>query len=233
VGMFMETLRQKGVRLIALGDNVDTALGEDDFLPFRNIIHEWYARDASRKIKAVKKSKGMSGNYASSHPIYGYVKSEDKKQWLIDPEAADVVRRIFRMIIEGYGACQIATVLQRDRVHSPAYYMAQKGMGTHQSRVFEDPFRWNGSTICTMLERKEYMGHMINFKSHKPSFKDKRREAIPPEEWVIFENKHEPIIDPETWQTANRIRQNAKRRRPDSLGEPHPLSGMLYCADIF
>jgi DNA invertase Pin-like site-specific DNA recombinase len=231
VGLFMESLRQKGVRLIAVGDNVDTLHGEDDFMPFRNIFAEWHARDTSRKVKTTKKAKGMSGCYTSSHPIYGYVKSEDKKQWLVDDEAADVVRRVFRMIIEGYGACQIATILQRERIQCPGYYMAQKGIGTLVSKAFEDPYRWHGTTVCAMLEHPGYMGHMVNFKSYKPSFKDKKRIAIAPEDWVIFEDRHEAVIDPETWRLANEIRQRSKRRRPDSLGEPHPLSGMLYCAD--
>lgn len=232
VGLFMETLRQKGVRLIALGDNVDTANGEDDFLPFRNIIHEWYARDASRKIKAIYKSKGMNGRHTASHAVYGYVKSgEDKNQWVIDPEAAAVVRRIFRMTIEGIGPCQIASTLESEKVPSPSYYLAQKGMGNGKNRAYDDPFRWHGTTVGYILERLEYMGHMVNFKTFKANFKDKRRQFAAAEDWVVFEGKHEAVIDPETWETANRIRHNARRRRPNSLGAPNPLTGLMYCSD--
>jgi len=232
VGMFMETLRQKDVRLIALGDNVDTSLGEDDFLPFRNILHEFYARDTSRKIKAIYKSKGMSGKYTSSHALYGYVKSgEDKSRWEIDPVAAEVVRRIFRMTLEGYGPYQIASVLQAEKVPSPSYYLAQKEMGNRKNSDFQDPCRWWGTTVMDILGRQEYIGRMVNFKTYKNSFKDKNRKPNPAEQQVVFEGKHEPIIDPETWETANRIRQNSKRRRLDSLGEPQPLTGLLRCAD--
>ena len=232
VGLFMEKLRDNDVRLIALGDGVDTLRGEDDFLPFRNIIHEWYARDTSRKIKAVKRANGMNGKYAGSHPPYGYIKSEsDKTKWEIDPEAADVVRRIFRLVLEGHGICSIATILKKDKIYCPSYHAAQQERGNFKTRKFEDPYRWYGTTVNAILERKEYMGHMVNFKSDKTSFKDKMRKPVPPEEWVIFENRHEAIIDPETWQAANDVRQKARRSRPDSLGEPHPLSGLLYCAD--
>ena len=232
VGLFMETLRQKGVRLISLGDNVDTAKGEDDFLPFRNIIHEWYARDTSRKIKAIYKSKGMNGKHTSIHPLYGYMKSaEDKEQWVVDPEAAAVVKRVFRMTLEGCGPYQIASTLSAEKVPCPSYYLAQKGKGNYKNRVFQDPYRWWGTTITYLLERVEYMGHMVNFKTFKSHFKDKHRQVTPMEERVVFENKHEAIIDSETWQIANRIRQKAKRRRTNSFGEANPLTGLLYCVD--
>ena len=232
VGLFMETLRQKDVRLIALGDNYDTAAGEDDFMPFRNIMAEWHARDTSRKVKAIYKSKGMNGKHTASHALYGYVKSdEDKNQWVIDPDAAEVVRRVFRLTLEGYGPYQIATIFESEKIQSPSYYLAQKNLGNKKNAAFSSPCRWYGHTICYILERQEYKGHMVNFKTYKNNFKDKHRRATPPEQQVIFENAHEAIIDAETWETANRIRTNAKRRRPDSLGEPHPLTGLLWCAD--
>jgi DNA invertase Pin-like site-specific DNA recombinase len=163
-----ETLRQKNVRLIALGDNVDTAQGEDDFLPFRNIIHEWYARDTSRKIKAIYKSKGMNGKHTASHALYGYVKSgEDKNQWIIDTEAANVVRRIFRMTIAGFGPTQIATILESEQIQCPSYYLAQKGMGNGKNKDYADPYRWWGTTVTDILGRVEYTGHMVNFKTFK------------------------------------------------------------------
>jgi DNA invertase Pin-like site-specific DNA recombinase len=232
VGLFMETLRQKGVRLIALGDNVDTADGEDDFMPFRAIIHEWYARDTSRKIKAIYKSKGMNGKHTASHTLYGYIKSvEDKNQWLVDTEAAEVVRRIFRMTIEGLGPTQIATILEAERVPSPSYYLAQKGMGNKKNKAYTDTCVWYGTTVGYILGRVEYMGHMVNFKTFKANFKDKQRQKTPEDKLVVFENTHEPIIDPGTWETANRIRRNTKRRRPNSLGAPNPLTGLMVCAD--
>ena len=232
VGLFMETLRQKNVRLIALGDNYDTAVGEDDFMPFRNIMAEWHARDTSRKVKAIYKSKGMNGKHTASHALYGYVKSgDDKNQWLIDPDAAEIVRRVFRMTLEGYGPYQIASIFESEQIQSPAYYLAQKETGNRKNSVFSSPCRWYGNTVCYILERQEYKGHMVNFKTFKNNFKDKRRQSTPPEQQVIFEGAHEAIIDAETWETANRIRENAKRRRPDSLGEPHPLTGLLWCAD--
>jgi DNA invertase Pin-like site-specific DNA recombinase len=232
VGLLMETLRQRNVRLIAIGDGVDTAQGEDDFLPFRNIMSEWHARDTSRKVKAIYRSKGMNGKHTSSHAIYGYVKCEnDKNQWIIDPVAADVVRRVFQMTLEGRGPSQIASALQAEKIQSPSYYLAQKGMGNRKNNDFDDPFRWWGTTVMYILGRVEYMGHMVNFKTYKTDFKDKHRKPTAPDQQMVFEGKHEAIIDPETWHTANRIRQNAKRRRADSLGDPHILTGLLWCAD--
>ena len=231
VGLFMETLRQKGVRLIALGDNVDTDKGEDDFLPFRNIMSEWYARDTSRKIKASVRARGMNGRHTSSHALYGYVKSDtDKNQWVIDPEAADIVRRIFRMTLEGFGPYKIASRLESEKVFCPSYYFAQKGLGNYKSKDFSNPYMCHGSTVVDILSRLEYMGHMVNFKTFKVNFKDKNRQSMPADQQVVFEDKHEAIIDPETWETAQRIRQNTKRRRM-TLGEPHILTGLLYCAD--
>ena len=232
VGLLMETLRQKNVRLIALGDNVDTAQGEDDFLPFRAIMNEWHARDTSRKVKAIYRAKGTNGKHTSSHALYGYVKSDDdKNQWIIDPDAACVVRRIFQLTLEGRGPFQIASILQAEQVPCPSYYLAQKGLGNNRNKSFNNPFLWHGSTICEILKRQEYTGAMVNFKTYKTNFKDKHRKPTPPNEQMVFEGKHEAIVDAETWNTANRIRQNAKRRRPDSLGEPHPLTGLLWCAD--
>jgi DNA invertase Pin-like site-specific DNA recombinase len=231
VGLFMETLRQKSIRLIAIGDNVDTAQGEDDFMPFRNILAEWYARDISRKLKAVFKSKGMSGRRTASHPLYGYVKcAEDKNQWLADPGGAEVVRRIFRMTIEGRGPSQIAAALESEQVPCPSYYLAGKGLGNNVNKVFTEPCRWHGTTISTIIGRREYMGHMVNFKTFKQHFKDKHRRHTPDGQQVVFESKHPAIIDTETWETANRIRRNTKRRRTNFFGESNPLTGLLYCA---
>ena len=231
VGLFMETLRQKGVRLIAIGDNVDTAFGEDDFMPFRNIFAEWHARDTSRKIKQIYKSKGMNGKHTSSHAVYGYVKCEtDKNQWLVDPEAADVVRRIFRMTIAGKGPYKIAATLESEKIPSPAYYLAQQGMGSGKNKTYDDPYRWHGTSVADILERVEYTGSMVNFKTYKTSYKDKRYLKTPTDQLVINEDAHEAIIDRETWETVNRIRSNTKRRRTSSLGDANPLTGLMYCS---
>ena len=177
VGLFLETLRQKGVRLIAVGENIDTDMGEDDFMPFRSIINEWHARDTSRKVKAIYKSKGMSGKHTASHALYGYIKSpDDKNQWLIDPDAAEVVRRVFRMTLYGFGPYQIAATLESEKIQSPSYYLAQKGMGNSKNKIHTDPYRWWGTTVCYILERREYTGCMVNFKTFKNSFKDKQRK---------------------------------------------------------
>jgi hypothetical protein len=174
----------------------------------------------------------MNGKHTASHALYGYVKSGvDKNQWIIDAEAANVVRRIFRMTIDGYGPTQIATILESEQIQCPSYYLAQKGMGNGKNRDYADPYRWWGTTVMDILGRVEYTGHMVNFKTFKANFKDKHRQKTPAEQLVIFEDAHEKIVDAETWATANRIRQNAKRRRPNSLGEANPLTGLVYCAD--
>ncbi len=135
------------------------------------------------------------------------------------------------MTIEGVGPYKIASTLIAERVPCPAYYLAQKGMGNGKNKPYIDPYRWHGTTVCYILERVEYMGHMVNFKTFKANFKDTQRQKTPDEQLVIYENAHEGIVDAETWQTANRIRKNAKRRRPNSYGETNPLTGLMWCAD--
>jgi len=231
VGLFMEMFREKGVRLIAVTDNMDSFKDEDDFTPFRNIINEWYVRDASRKTKAAFKAKGMAGKPMSSCAAYGYLKSStDKHQWVVDEEAAAIVRRIFRMTIEGLGPHKIACVLTAECIPCPAYHMAQRGSGLHQSKVFKNPYKWWDSSIVNILKRKEYLGHTVNFKTHKNSYKDKKNKYVSEDEWVIFENTHEPIIDKETFENVQRIRGNVKRY-PNGWGEYHPLTGLMFCAD--
>jgi DNA invertase Pin-like site-specific DNA recombinase len=162
VGLFMEKLREKNVRLIAINDNLDTAKGEDDFIPFRNIIHEWYVRDTSRKIKSAFHARGMAGKHTASSAPYGYLKSkEDKNQWVIDPEAAAVVRRVFHLTTEGYGPYQICCILEAEKTYTPGYYLQQKNAGNHQSHVFKNPYQWTSSSIVNMLEKKEYLGQAV------------------------------------------------------------------------
>ncbi|RGW21150.1 DUF4368 domain-containing protein [Ruminococcus sp. AF13-28] len=229
VGQIMEILRQRGVRLIAINDGVDSARGDDDFTPFRNIMNEYYARDTSRKIRSTFQSKGKSGKHLTGTVIYGYLWNEARDQWLVDPEAADVVKRIFAMTIEGYGPYQIASKLKEEKILIPSAYLAQHGEGVNKNKTFKDVYGWGSSTICNLLEKREYLGHTINFKTRK-HFKDKKSHYVPEDEWTIFENTHEAIIDQQTFDLVQKIRGNV-RRYPDGWGEAAPLTGLLCCAD--
>ncbi len=229
VGQVMEILRQRGVRLIAINDNVDSANGDNDFTPFLNIMYEFYARDTSRKIRSVFKAKGMSGKHLTGHVAYGYLWDEKREHWLLDDEAAAVVRRIFAMTLEGYGPFQIASRLTADKIEMPAVHMARHGEGLHKSQKIKDPYVWSTSTVVNILKRREYLGHTVNFKTRK-HFKDKKSHYVDESEWTIFENTHEAIIDQETFDNVQRIRGNS-RRYPNGYGEAAPLTGLLYCAD--
>lgn len=230
VGQCMEILRQKGVRLIAINDNVDSFYREDDFTPFRNIMNEWYARDTSRKIQSTFKSKGESGKHTASSPPYGYIKDEkDKDKWVVDEKAAQIVRRIFNLTMQGNGPYRIAKILEAEKIDIPAYHQQKLGYGLYQSKNFEHPYRWCSSTIASILKKKEYLGHTVNFKTRK-HFKDKKSKYVSEDNWLIFENTHEAIIDQETFDNVQRIRGNVKRY-PDGWGEYHPLTGLMYCAD--
>ena len=229
VGQIMEILRQRGVRLIAINDGVDSARGDDDFTPFRNIMNEYYARDTSRKIRSTFQSKGKSGKHLTGTVIYGYLWNEARDQWLVDPEAAEVVKRIFAMTIDGYGPYQIASKLKEEKVLIPSAYLARHGEGVNKNKTFKDVYGWGSSTICNILEKREYLGHTINFKTRK-HFKDKKSHYVPEDEWTIFENTHEPIIGQQTFDLVQKIRGNV-RRYPDGWGEAAPLTGLLYCAD--
>ena len=230
VGQCMEILRQKGVRLIAINDNVDSFYREDDFTPFRNIMNEWYARDTSRKIQSTFRSKGESGKHTASTPPYGYIKDEkDKDKWGVDEKAAEIVRRIFNLTMDGAGPYKIAKILEADKIDIPAYHQQKMGYGLHQSKNFEYPYRWCSSTIASILKKKEYLGHTVNFKTRK-HFKDKKSKYVSEDKWLIFKNTHEAIIDQETFDNVQRIRGNVKRY-PDGWGEYHPLTGLMYCAD--
>ena len=229
VGQVMEILRQRGVRLIAINDGVDSLKGDDDFTPFRNIMNEFYARDTSRKIRSVFKSKGMSGKHLTGTVIYGYLWDEKREHWLVDEEAAAVVRHIFALAMEGYGPYQIATKLSEEKIEMPAVHLARYGEGVNKNKTFADIYRWSASTVVEILKKREYLGHTVNFKTRK-HFKDKKSHYVDESEWTIFENTHEAIIDQETFDNVQRIRGNA-RRYPDGFGEAHPLTGLMYCAD--
>ena len=229
VGQVMEILRQRGVRLIAINDGVDSLKGDDDFTPFRNIMNEFYARDTSRKIRSVFKSKGMSGKHLTGTVIYGYLWDEKREHWIVDEEAAAVVRHIFALAMEGYGPYQIATKLSEEKIEMPAVHLARYGEGVNKNKTFADIYRWSASTVVEILKKREYLGHTVNFKTRK-HFKDKKSHYVDESEWTIFENTHEAIIDQETFDNVQRIRANV-RRYPDGWGEAHPLTGLMYCAD--
>ena len=229
VGQVMEILRQRGVRLIAINDGVDSLKGDDDFTPFRNIMNEFYARDTSRKIRSVFKSKGMSGKHLTGTVIYGYLWDEKREHWLVDEEAAEVVRQIFSLTLAGYGPYQIACKLSAGRIEIPAVHLARFNEGVNRSKPVKDPYGWGSSTIVSILKKQEYLGHTVNFKTRK-HFKDKKSHYVPEDEWTIFENTHEAIIDQQTFDLVQKIRSNV-RRYPNGWGEAAPLTGLLYCAD--
>ena len=229
VGQVMEILRQRGVRLIAINDGVDSLKGDDDFTPFRNIMNDFYARDTSRKIRSVFKSKGMSGKHLTGTVIYGYLWDEKREHWLVDEEAAEVVRRIFSLTMEGYGPYRISKLLSEAKVEIPAVHLARFDEGVNRTKPVKDPYGWGSSTIVSILKKREYLGHTVNFKTRK-HFKDKKSHYVDESEWTIFENTHEAIIDQETFDNVQRVRGNA-RRYPDGFGEAYPLTGLMYCAD--
>ncbi|MDR1247158.1 MAG: recombinase family protein [Clostridiales Family XIII bacterium] len=231
-GLYRELFAERGVRLIAVSDGIDTAVGEgDDFLPFREIMAEWYARDCSRKVKAVAKSKGQSGKPLSANPPYGFIKDpEDKNRWLIEDYPASIVRRIFAMTIDGMGPFEIAQALIADKVERPSFYLGSRGRGNHKSTYSEkDKYAWSYTTVTQILAKPEYAGHTVNFRTSSTNFKSKKRKQNAPEDWVIFENTHPAIVSQEVFDTATKLRGTP--RRTDTLGEANPLTGKLFCAD--
>lgn len=230
VGIYMELLRKNGVRLIALNDNVDTDKGDDEFAPFRNIMNEWYARDTSKKVRAGFQARNLAGKHTSSSVPYGYLKSEsDKNQWVIDPVAAPIVRRIFQLTLEGKGPYQISRILSDEHIEVPAFYHQKLGIGLWQTREIKNPYIWSSSTIVHILTNPSYLGHTCNFKTRK-HFKDKKSHYVDQDQWTIIENTHEAIIGQDTYDKVQQLRSGI-RRYPDGWGETHPLSGLLYCAD--
>ena len=232
VGMAMETFRIHGVRFIAINHGIDSNNPESlEMAPFINIMSEWFAKDTSKKIRSVFKAKGMSGKRVASTPPYGFIKCEnDKNKLVIDEPAAEIVRRIFRLTMDGKGPYQICTILSNEKVPIPAWYHAQQGYGLWKNREVKDPYAWNSSTITHILSKQEYCGDTVNFKTRK-HLKDKRSHYVDPSERTVFENTHEAIIDRETYANVQRIRANNKRRRSNGYGYVHPLSGLLFCKD--
>lgn len=233
VGFYTEVMfRENGVRFIAIANGVDSDKRESsEFAPFLNIMNEWYVRDSSRKITTVLRAKGMSGAHLTNHCIYGYKKDpNDKNHWIIDEEAAEVVRRIYRMAIEGKGPYETARILALEKIERPSYYLTQRGMGNHKSNYTStEPYVWRSNTISDILSKPEYKGHTVNFRTYKESYKDKRSKATPKEDLVIFEDTQEAIIDKETWERVQSLRKTI--RRTDTIGEANPLTGLMVCAD--
>ena len=234
VGFYTEVaFPEADVRFIAINNGVDSSnQQESDLTPFINIFNEFYAKDTSKKIRAVFKAKGQSGKPLCTNPPYGYKKApDDKTRWIVDDEAAAVVKEIFHLCMSGYGPTQIAKELRKRRIETPAEYGKRVGVNVPSAKLREndDPCRWTTSTVVHILERREYTGCIVNFKCHKKSYKSKKRVQNDPSEWAIFEGMHEAIIEPEVYDTVQKIRDGRRRQTP--MGEMPALSGMVYCAD--
>ena len=229
VGFYTEvTFPQNGVRFIAVNNGVDSAnQSENDFAPFLNIMNEWLVRDTSKKIKAVKRSKGMSGKPITSKPVYGYLMDEDEN-FIIDEEAAPVVRQIYSLCLAGNGPTKIARMLTEQQIPTPGTLEYRR---TGSTRRYHPGYecKWATNTVVHLLENREYTGCLVNFKTEKPSYKLKHSIENPPEKQAVFENHHEPIIDRETWERVQELRK--QRKRPNRYDEVGLFSGILFCAD--
>ena len=231
VGLYTEFIfPDKDIHFIAVNDDVDSNVQKDnDLAPFKNLFNEWYARDTSKKIKAVKKAKGLAGEHMSCVAPYGYRKNPDNpKEWLIDEESAEVVREIFRLCVDGYGPRRIANILTERKILIPSAYALEKGYAV-RNIIPKNPCQWSSTVVVDVLERMDYLGHTVNFKTHRKSYKQKKKIENDKSEWKIFENTHEPIIDKSTFDIVQKIRAN--RKRPTKMGEMPMFSGILYCAD--
>ena len=217
------------IRYIAIMENIDTDKGLNDFLPIQDWFNEMHAKNTSQKVRAVFKNKGNSGLPLTTYLPYGYIKDkDDKNKWLIDEPAAKVVRKIYTLCIQGYGTSQIAKKLKEEGIMTPTEYYNSIGRKT-TTKVQEVKNYWNSDTINNILDRQEYIGDTVNFRSTQRSFKDHTKIDLPKESWKIFKNHHEPIIDEETWNTVQRIRQN--KRRPTKTGKQSIFAGHLFCKD--
>ena len=226
-----EFFPQYDVRLVAVSDGVDSDEGDNEFTPFRNIMNEWYAKDISKKRKIVNKMKGNAG-IPLSQPPYGYIKNpDDPRFWVIDPEAADVVRRIYDMALEGYGLAEIATALGADGIVNPTYYWRSKGVNRSGSKSTLEPTKWGHTTVKKILTLQEYCGDVINFKSYSKSYKMKKRIENPEENRAIFLNVHEAIIDRQTWEKVQALQKGTRRKKPTVTQEPSVFSGLLKCPE--
>ena len=232
VGMLTEMVfPNNDVRFIAVNNGVDSVNGtENDMTPFINLFNEFYAKDTSRKIRAVFKAKGNAGKPLCTNPPYGYIKDpEDKNHWIIDETAAEVVREIFHLCVQGYGVSKIANIITAKHIMNPTAHAKALGIGVSDNRSTADDYKWVNSTISHMLTRQEYIGSTVNFKTYRKSYKQKKQLKNDPDNWQIFEGTHEAIIDSETFAIVQRLREG--RRRVTPMGEMPILSGMLFCAD--
>ena len=219
------------IRLVAVSDGVDSDEGEDDFTPFKNIMNEYYAKDISKKRRIVNKMKGNAG-VPLSPPPYGYIKNpDDPRFWVVEPEAAEVVRRIYRMALEGYGLAEIAARLAADGVVNPTYYWRSRGTSRGGSKSAVEPTKWGHTTVKKILTLQEYCGDVINFKSYSKSYKMKKRIENPEENRAIFFNVHEAIIDRQTWEKVQALQKGTRRKKPTVTQEPSVFSGLLKCPE--
>ena len=233
VGFYTDIMfPEKGVRFIAVNNGVDSeTMGDNDFTPFLNIMNEWYAKDTSQKIRAIFKAKMQEGKRVSPSVPYGYLRDpQDKQHLIIDPEPAEVVRRIYRLVIEGVGVSAIARQLTDERILIPSAYAAEHCPENNHSKSFTSPYTWSNTAVCYILEKQEYMGHTVLGKTVLESFKTKKRRKAKPEELMIFPNTHEAIIDEETWNTAQKARKTIRKEVPNGT-YTNRLTGLLYCAD--
>ena len=219
------------IRLVSVSDGVDSDEGEDDFTPFKNIMNEYYAKDISKKRRIVNKMKGNAG-VPLSPPPYGYIKNpDDPRFWVVEPEAAEVVRRIYRMALEGYGLAKTAAQLAADGVVNPTYYWRSRGTSRGGSKSTVEPTKWGHTTVKKILTLQEYCGDVINFKSYSKSYKMKKRIENPEENRAIFLNAHEAIIDRQTWEKVQALQKGTRRKKPTVTQEPSVFSGLLKCPE--
>ena len=219
------------IRLVAVSDGVDSDEGEDDFTPFKNIMNEYYAKDISKKRRIVNKMKGNAG-VPLSPPPYGYIKNpDDSRFWVVEPEAAEVVRRIYRMALEGYGLAETAAQLAADGVVNPIYYWRSRGTSRGGSKSTVEPTKWGHTTVKKILTLQEYCGDVINFKSYSKSYKMKKRIENPEENRAIFLNVHEAIIDRQTWEKVQALQKGTRRKKPTVTQEPSVFFGLLKCPE--
>ena len=225
-----EFFPEHDIRLVAVSDNIDTAEGENELAPIRNLFNEWYARDISKKRRISNKIKGNAGE-PMGPPPYGYKKDpDDSKRWIVDEEAAQVVRRVFRMTLDGYGTEQIATIFSEEKILTPIAYWREKGVNRPGKSKLRGPYMWNSSTITHILSLQEYCGDILNFKTYSKSYKNKKRLANDRENWVIFQDVHEPIIERAVFEQVQQKRGKIRKRRTHE-GERNMFSGLLVCAD--
>ena len=234
VGNAMETFRRNNVRFIAINNGIDSIDQNTlEFAPFINIMSEWYARDISKKVKTGIKTKGADGKPVATEAPYCYIKDpENKDYWIVDKEAAEVVKLIFRLFMEGKNRNQIAVYMKEKEILPPTFYMKQQDRGTAKSKPLnqENRYDWNKATITRILKRQEYCGDVVNFKTEK-HYRDKRNHYVDKSKWQITENVHEPVIDRITFENVERMLKNAPVKRPNGDGEIHALSGLMYCKD--